>query len=314
MKTIDAVKPGNDRTVRWPFFALLLGIATNATLVGAGFCGHAKSSAQEPAKEPVRPAPEVIADWEKAGAEFGWIRTSPEGFARWRSAKEKVEANDLPGFRFRKFLAGKLPAHPSPEAPFGLWLEETQITDAGLTELAGLKELQTLNLGLTPVTGAGLKELAGLKRLRTLYLYGAKTTDAGLKEVARLTALQTLGIEGTKVSDAGLKELAGMKDLRRLFVGFSQVTDAGLKELRGLAELQTLYLGYTRVTDAGLKDLSAMTNLQTLALDGTKVTDAGLKLLLPLEKLQTLYLGKTRVTDAGAAQLQKALPKLKIQR
>jgi internalin A len=36
----------------------------------------------------------------------------------------------------------------------------TQITDAGLKELAALKNLQTLNLNGTQITDAGLKELA----------------------------------------------------------------------------------------------------------------------------------------------------------
>jgi internalin A len=41
------------------------------------------------------------------------------------------------------------------------------ITDAGLKELAGLKNLQWLDLCLdTKITDAGLKELAGLKNLR----------------------------------------------------------------------------------------------------------------------------------------------------
>jgi hypothetical protein len=42
------------------------------------------------------------------------------------------------------------------------------------------------------------------------------------------------------------------------------------------------------------------------------VTDAGLKTLAGLPKLQWLYLAGTKVTDRGAADLKKALPKLKI--
>ena len=44
------------------------------------------------------------------------------------------------------------------------------MTDAGLKELAGLTQLQTLNLAGTKVTDAGLKELAGLTQLQTLDL------------------------------------------------------------------------------------------------------------------------------------------------
>jgi internalin A len=116
------------------------------------------------------------------------------------------------------------------------------------------------------VTGTGLKELAGLKNLQTLELFGMK--DAGVKELAGFKSLQTLGINGD-VTDAGLKDLAaglkelgGLKNLQKLDLqNNSQVTDAGLKELTGLTTLQTLWLYRTKVTAEGVaafqKDLPA---------------------------------------------------------
>ena len=67
------------------------------------------------------------------------------------------------------------------------------MTDAGLKELAGLKNLQSLNLAYTKVTDAGLKELAGAEELaiRCTFTH-TKVTDAGLKELAGLKSLQTL--------------------------------------------------------------------------------------------------------------------------
>ena len=55
-------------------------------------------------------------------------------------------------------------------------LSETQITDAGLKELVGLKNLQTLKLGFTRVTDAGLVTLRALPRLRSLYLWQTDVT------------------------------------------------------------------------------------------------------------------------------------------
>ena len=54
------------------------------------------------------------------------------------------------------------------------------MTDAGLKELAALKNLTTLNLSETRVTGAGLKELAALKNLTTLYLTWARSVHRRL--------------------------------------------------------------------------------------------------------------------------------------
>jgi hypothetical protein len=63
---------------------------------------------------------------------------------------------------------------------FGLHTHCSAITDAELKELAGLKNLQALNLGGTQVAGAGLKELPGLKSLQWLNLYRTKVTATGV--------------------------------------------------------------------------------------------------------------------------------------
>jgi Leucine-rich repeat (LRR) protein len=73
---------------------------------------------------------------------------------------------------------------------------------------AGPWTLRVVDLHDNPkVTDAGLKELARLKQLQWLHLYQTKVTDAGLKELAALKNLHTLDLRDTKVTDAGLKEL-----------------------------------------------------------------------------------------------------------
>jgi Leucine-rich repeat (LRR) protein len=129
------------------------------------------------------------------------------------------------------------------------------LTDAGLKELAGLKNLTSLNLAGLNVTGAGLKELADLKILTTLDLSGTQVTDAGLKGLAGLTSLQSLDLYKTKVTDAGLKELAGLKNLTSLKLNGYQVTDAWLKELAALKNLTVLDIRGARVTVPSVDEL-----------------------------------------------------------
>ena len=189
---------------------------------------------------------DIVAAWKKAGAQVGWLRAMP-GLASLQFVREKEgKPGDLPAFHFAVWPEGRLAKLPAPAPAFGLDLRRTQVTDAGLKELAGLKSLQALDLGDTKVTDAGLKELAGLKNLQTLDLCNTQVTDAGLKELAGLKSLQALDLRSTQVTDAGLKELAGLKNLQTLNLGCTQVTDAGLKELAGLKSLQTLYLPVTR--------------------------------------------------------------------
>jgi hypothetical protein len=52
-----------------------------------------------------------------------------------------------------------------------------------------MKSLQFLNLQSTQVTDAGLKELAGLKSLQLLKLSGTQVTDAGLQELRKALPL-----------------------------------------------------------------------------------------------------------------------------
>jgi hypothetical protein len=61
----------------------------------------------------------------------------------------------------------------------------TKVTDAGLKELVGLRNLTSLSLAYTGVTDAGLKELAAYKRLTSLELGGTKVTEAGVGELQK---------------------------------------------------------------------------------------------------------------------------------
>jgi hypothetical protein len=63
-----------------------------------------------------------------------------------------------------------------------------------------------------------------------------------------------------------------------------------------------------------LEHVKKLSGLQWLNLDGTQVTDAGLEHLKGLTSLESLLLRGTQVTDAGVAELQHALPGLKIEK
>jgi mono/diheme cytochrome c family protein len=108
-----------------------------------------------------------------------------------------------------------------------------------------------------------------------------------------------------------LKNITNMQELNLAGV---QLKDDDLANLTALKNLTTLHLEHTPVTDAGLAHLSKLENLAYLNLFDTAVTDAGLKNLTGLKNLKALYLYQTKVTDQGAAELQKALPNLHINR
>ena len=92
------------------------------------------------------------------------------------------------------------------------------------------------------------------------------------------------------------------------------LTDAGMPALGKLPRLQRLNLSRTKITDAGLRHVAGLADLESLNLYSTGTTDVGLAHLAGLTKLRKLYLWQTPVSDAGVRALQKALPKVVINR
>ena len=70
-----------------------------------------------------------------------------------------------------------------------------------------LTELRSLSLSGTKVTDAGVKELAGLKNLEQLRLSGTAVTDAAVKDLSGMKSLRMLDVGGSKISEAGLEAL-----------------------------------------------------------------------------------------------------------
>jgi hypothetical protein len=72
---------------------------------------------------------------------------------------------------------------------------------------ADLAKATYLDLSFTQITDAGLGDVAKLQQLTTLHLGNTKITDADLTEVAKLQQLTFLGLNDTQVTDAGVAEL-----------------------------------------------------------------------------------------------------------
>ncbi len=90
-----------------------------------------------------------------------------------------------------------------------VWLKlgDTPLTDAALTQIARLSNLQKLHLEHTRITDTGLKSLASLPKLEYLNLYATDITDAGLTTIATLPALTSVYLWQTRVTPAGIAAL-----------------------------------------------------------------------------------------------------------
>ena len=93
------------------------------------------------------------------------------------------------------------------------------------------------------------------------------------------------------------------------------MNDTTFGELAGLTDLEDLNFRNANVTDAAIDALLALKKLTFLNLtDSRELTDAGLLKLMPLKKLKQVTFTPTKVTDAGAAELEKAIPGVKVSR
>src|SRR5262245_20998303 len=131
----------------WPLISPR-GWAAVSILVGLFAC-CAKDRAAEPAKEAVPSlSPELMAAWNKAGAEVGWMAVGRNGFKVWNEWHPDIKGKkgQVPAFRFSDWKVGIVGNLPQPQQPFGLDLGTSGITDAGLKEVAELKNLHSLCL------------------------------------------------------------------------------------------------------------------------------------------------------------------------
>jgi hypothetical protein len=93
-------------------------------------------------------------------------------------------------------------------------------------------EVVWADLGGTDLTDPGLSDLAGLAGLQGLVLSGTRVDDAGLVSLRRLPRLRRLYLDQTRIGDAGLAHLEGLKELEELDLHDTRVTDAGIERLQ----------------------------------------------------------------------------------
>lgn len=126
----------------------------------------------------------------------------------------------------------------TPLSPKDPWLDVNarlqfeHFDDAQLAQLAPIAAaIQRLDLGETAITDAGLAQVATMKNLRRLKLDRTSVTNTGLAFLTGLTQLDSLNLFGTAVSDDGLTALKPLKNLRSLYVWQTKVTPDGVHGL-----------------------------------------------------------------------------------
>lgn len=137
-------------------------------------------------------------------------------------------------------------------------VDAKRVTNAGLSYIENLLQLEWLNLDTVAINDRGLVFLQHMTRLRGLQLMDTFISSIGLESLVPLKKLEYLDLTGTNVDDSGLRILAKLKSLRTLRLSSTRVTDAGVKRLRSLKKLKTLALHDSLVTEDGIAQLTQL--------------------------------------------------------
>lgn len=196
------------------------------------------------------------------------------------------------------------------------------LTDAALVHIGKLSALEWLGLERCHrITDKGLRELAGLKNVTWLILRGsgdseyglgsnAGITDVGLKHLASMTAMMRLDLSYLASAGDALADLGPrMKDLETLSLAYCD--KAGEAAYKGLARCNALsridLVGQKKLGEGSLKALAGLKGLETLNLTICEgLDDTAIGALGKSKSLQELSVqGELAFGDAGLAELAK---------
>jgi hypothetical protein len=182
------------------------------------------------------------------------------------------------------------------------------ISDAGIANLAGCDQLESVNLLGTPAGDGAIQALAGKRHLRQ-FSTGRGVTDRGLALLHQLPIFKTwhggevkiglmsadaepnrLLIDGP-FTDAGLASLVGLDGLFGLtfFWHCPAFTSAGLEPLKHLPNLGFLGCQDEHCNDEAMRHIAALPRLRMLMGQGAVAGDDGFEALSRSETIEYIW-------------------------
>ncbi len=178
------------------------------------------------------------------------------------------------------------------------------LTDAGMEQLAGLKNLEQFSFVGTKIAGRAYAKFEGFTKLVRVSHRGSSIDDEGLKELCdHLPNLESISLAHAKFTDVGASHLAKLTKLKGLELGTSNARPQALVHLAKLP-LESLQLGEGFESAESIPMIKGITTLRRLTLtNATKLTDAELKTVAGLTQLEHLELSKVPLPDERLAVL-----------
>ena len=173
-----------------------------------------------------------------------------------------------------------------------------KLSDAGMEQLAGLKNLEAFSFVGTQITGKAYAKFDGFTKLVKVSHRGSSIDDEGLKQLCdHLPNLESISLAHAKFTDAGAVHLAKLTKLKGFEIGTPNATPRALVHLAKLP-LESLQLGEGFDSIECIPLIKNIATLRRLTLTSAgKLTDADLKVVASLAQLEHLELGKIELPD-----------------
>ncbi len=211
------------------------------------------------------------------------------------------------------------------------------LTDAMLTGLAALTELEELKVSQRNLDGSFLAFLPANSKLKRLELFDLKAfKPEHFKHLAKLKQLEFIALPSVDPGVQGLNALGGLGALREVAVSGPNFTGEAFKGQRGFRSLQRVSISGCPLSDSGLQaitiavpDLKSLEfsneenfkvtvtvegfssaidrlkSLTSLQINGKRTTDAWLPAIARQKSIDYLMLTEAQITDQGLAPLMK---------
>ena len=192
---------------------------------------------------------------------------------------------------------------------FGCFGTSGGISDAGITNLSGNKQLEILRLEEVNADGSFLAEFTGAPLKEFFLTVGGQSegsfTDANAKRLTSFPDLREISLKQQGLlTDATLLTLGDLSNLDVLDLSScSGFTASGFAPLGRLEKLRTLNLQRTAAGDEMVAALSSVPRIEGLRFGSPNLTDAGFEHLAKLFSLKYLYIENCLATDEGIRHL-----------
>ncbi len=172
------------------------------------------------------------------------------------------------------------------------------VGDAGIQQLRGLSQLETLSLsGMPNVSDKTCGPISEIRSLKFLSVESDALTRVGLERLRALDGLEQLVLRDIKVSESEISAIAELTSLNALSILYSHADGASFAPLQKCRTLKHFDLTFTPLSDDVVLTLRNLDQLQSLTLLGDEITDDGLRRLGELKNLSQLTVSASGCSD-----------------